>query len=183
MRAGKIIALVIAIGIVVFSSAPLASAQHLIPDEVWLKLKVSVKGSAYSTDSSPFEPFNYNGTHYVRITPTANAYEHNWQTWSFLSNFDSWGVSTNSLNTIIGDGNGLVHGWSTTFHQDQASLGASINATIKINLDGASTKSAKFTSTGCTVWGYTGGGVYPYYSAGCKLTGKKIDPSKLPFTP
>lgn len=183
MRTGKIITLVITIGIVVFLSAPLVSAQHLIPDELWLKLKVSMKGFTYSTNSSPFEPFSNNSTHYVRVTPTANAYEHNWQTWSFLSNFDSWGVSTTSLNPIFGDENGLVHGWSTTFQLNDARLGASINGAIKIKLDGSATKSAKFTSTGCTVWGYTGGGVYPYYSAGCKVTGTKIDPSKLPFMP
>jgi hypothetical protein len=84
---------------------------------------------------------------------------------------------------MIGDGDGLVHGWSTTWYWDQATLPASINGTMKIRLDGTSTKSAKFTSTGCTVSGFTGAGVYPYYSAGCKVKGTKVDPSKLPFSP
>ena len=183
MRTVKFFALSAVIVTVVFSLVPFASAQHLIPDEVWFKLKVNVKGYQYFADSSPFEPFSHSATHYLRLTPTVTAYVHNWQMWSFLSNTSSWGISTNSTNDMIGDANGLVHQWSTTWYWDQANLVASINGTMKIKLDGASTTSAKFTSTGCTVSGYTGAGAYPYFSAGCKVTGTKIDPSKLPFTP
>ena len=183
MRTGRIIGLVAVISIVVFSLAPLASAQHLMPDAAWFKLKVSVKGFTYSTNSSPFEPFSYSATHYLRVSPTINAYEHNWQMWSINPNTGTWEISTNTTQPMIGKGDGLVHEWGTTWYWGQAMLGAVISGTMKIKLDGTSTKSAKFTSTGCTVSGFTGAGVYPYYSAGCKVKGTKVDPSKLPFSP
>jgi hypothetical protein len=52
---------------------------------------------------------------------------------------------------------------------------------MKIQNDGATTKKAKFTSTGCDIMG----GQTPSgdFYGGCKVIGSSITPDKLPFTP
>ena len=186
MKIGKIMTMVGVISIMFLSYVPLASAQHLMDDEVWLKMKMSFKGQVVNvnTPSSPYVPLTNVATIYARFWPsTVDPYIHFVQLWSIKPNTGLWDhLSQSTLNTY-GDGKGVVSGWYATWINSFDVFNANLNGTMKIKREGAQTKSATFTSMGCHVWGYSVSEADNGYVGSCKATGKKIDPSTLPFTP
>lgn len=177
MKTGKIIGLVAVFTIMLLSFVSFASAQYLMDDEVWLKMKVSVKGHRIVSTTEPIESYSNAGTVYVRFTPAANPFKHDWQLWTFNETTGNWELIDSGTQYIYGERDGIVMKWSPHWNIGFAQFDAVINGFMKIKRNGLVTKSAVFTSDGCSLSGDWQGGVY----GGCKVTGKKISPDKLPF--
>jgi hypothetical protein len=178
MKTGKIIIMIVVISFIYFSNAPLISAQHLMEDAVWFKMKVSVKGHSNTDPGEPVVRSSNAGTIYVHFSPTANAWEHDWQLWSLNATTGIWENYDSGTQHIFGETDGIVRGWSPTWNIGPAQFyDTVINGFMKIKRDGPVTKSAKFTTDGCSVLGLWQGQI----SGGCKLTGSLIKPQKLPF--
>ncbi len=79
MKTVKIIVMIAVVGIMFLSSTTITFAQHLMEDAVWFKMKVSVKGHSNTDPGEPVVRSSNAGTIYVRFSPTANAWEHDWQ--------------------------------------------------------------------------------------------------------
>ena len=176
MKTTMIIGIAAMIGIVFL--APPASAQHLMDDDVWFKMKMNVKGYSisYEPEGYVIEPYSNVSTVYVRFSPTANPFQHTWEVWSLNATTGDWEDYSSGTEYIYGQRDGIVMEWSPAWEASGWDyFNARINGFMKIKRDGLMTKSAKFTSTGCTVSG--GEGVY----GGCTVTGSAIKPDKLPF--
>jgi len=186
MKIGKIMTMVAVISIMFLSYAPLASTQHLMDDEVWLKMKMSFKGQVVNvnTPSSPYAPFTNVATIYARFWPDAvDPYIQRCQLWSIDPDDSLWkNMFASALNTY-GEGKGIVQEWYTQWASGSEVFNVHLNGTMKIKREGEQTKSAKFTSMGCAGWGYSTVVAENVYVGSCKATGTKIDPSTLPFTP
>jgi len=120
-------------------------------------------------------------TVYVRFWPSATPRQHNWQMWAQDSQDGTWGA-VNGTQFIYGATDGLIWGWETEWTTSPPiGIAATISGVMKIQNDGATTKKAKFTSTGCDIMG----GQTPSgdFYGGCKVIGSSITPDKLPFTP
>jgi hypothetical protein len=184
VKTEKIISLVATFTIMLLSLFTLASAQHLMDDTVWLKMKVCVKGHSISAPAEPIEPYKTVCTIYVRFSPTVNAFEHDWQLWAYDYEASDWIEYDNGTLHIYGERDGIIMGWSPFWFINNgtsalADLNPEINGFMKLKRDGLVTKSAKFTTDGCTLHGNASGrGIY----CGCKVTGSLIKPDKLPFT-
>jgi hypothetical protein len=168
MNTGKIIGLIVLIGILFLSLTPLASAQHIIEDEVWFKMEANVKGHTVLTGSSPFAPLSTSGTIFVRFRPAENRYEFDWKLWSQEPGSGTW-VNVAGVVNIYGTGDGLIVKWEPTWWKlpelmVQQSIVAGV---INIQRDNKTIKEAKFTSTGCWVQGQTKVG---WFYGDCKLT-------------
>jgi hypothetical protein len=141
-------------------------------------MKVTVKGHSNTDPGEPVTLSNNTGTVYVRFSPTANAYEHDWQLWSQNSTTGVWENYNSGTQHIFGETDGIVRGWSPNWNMGLVQFhNTVINGFMKINRDSLITKSAKFTTDGCTVLGLWQG----EFSGGCKLTGSLIKQEKLPF--
>jgi hypothetical protein len=179
MKTRRIIGIAATITIMLLSLASLSFAQHLMDDEVWFKMKMSVKGHDIVLPSSPYVPLSDSGTVYVRVWPTATAYQHSWEMRS-QNQPGSWSIIDNGTQYIFGSGDGLIFGWAPQGLRMSSvnGLDFSINGIMKIQREGLATKKAKFTSTGCAVNGLT---AYGYFFGGCKVTGSTVSADKLPF--
>ena len=178
MKTVKIMGMIAIVGIMFLSSTTITFAQHLMEDEVWFKMKVNVKGHSNTDPGEPVVHSSTAGTIYVRFSPTANAYEHDWQLWSLNATTEVWENYDSGTQHIFGETDGIVRGWSPTWIIGPAQFyDTVINGFMKIKRDGTVTKSAKFTTDGCSLLGLWQGQI----SGGCKLTGSLIKPQKLPF--
>jgi hypothetical protein len=157
MKTGKIITMVAVTSIMFLSYAPLTSAQHLMDDEVWLKMKMSFKGQVVNvnTPGSPYAPFTNVATIYARFWPDAvDPYIQHCQLWSIDQDDSLWkNMFTSALNTY-GDGKGVISTWYTQWASGSEVFNAQLTGTMKIKREGTQTKSAKFTP-----WGVPFGGI------------------------
>lgn len=115
----------------------------------------------------------------MRFSPASNPYQHNWEVWSFNQTPAAWELYDSGTQYIYGEPNGIIFGWSPRWYIGFLTFDATVNGFIKIKRDGLVTKSAKFTTDGCTATGGTAGGTL---FGGCKIAGSFIKPEKLPFT-
>jgi hypothetical protein len=177
METRKIIGVVAMIGIVF--SGSLASAQHLMDDNVWFKMKMSVKGHSGILEGEDLliEPYSNVSTVYVRFSPASNAFQHTWELWTLNPTTSEWENYDSGTEYINGGGDGIVIEWSPSWNAGYDTFDAIINGFMKIKRDGLVTKSATFTSTGCLLDGHWVASIY----GGCKVTGSAIKPDKLPF--
>lgn len=180
MKTMKIIGVASIVTIVFLSLASLASAQHLLSD-VWLKMKISVKGHTITAPTAAIEPYSNTSIVYVRFWPSSTPRQHNWQMWSQDSQDGTW-AAVNGTQYVYGATDGLIWGWETEWTTSPpVGIAATISGVMKIQNDGATTKKVKFTSTGCEIMsGQTPSG---NFFGGCKVTGRTITSDKLPFTP
>ena len=178
VKTARITGMIAVIGIMFLSYITIASAQHLMEDAVWFKMKVSVKGHSNTDPGEPVVRSSNTGTIYVRFSPTVNAWEHDWQLWSLNATTGIWENYDSGTQHIFGETDGIVRGWSPTWNIGPAQFyDTVINGFMKIKRDGLVTKSAKFTTDGCSLLGLWQGQI----SGGCKLTGSLIKLEKLPF--
>jgi hypothetical protein len=174
----RIMGMIAVVSIMFLSYVTTTSAQHLMEDTVWFKMKVSVKGHSNTDPGEPVAPSGNTGTIYVRFSPTVNAWEHDWQLWSLNATTGIWDNYDSGTQHIFGETDGIVRGWSPTWNIGPAQFyDTVINGFMKIKRDGLVTKSAKFTTDGCSLLGLWQGQI----SGGCKLTGSLIKLEKLPF--
>ena len=116
MNHGRIIGLVAVFTMMFLGLFSLSSAQHLMEDAVWFKMKVSVKGHSNTDPGEPVVRSSNAGTIYVRFSPTANACEHDWQLWSLNATTGVWENYDSGTQHIFGETDGIVRGWSPTWN-------------------------------------------------------------------
>ena len=159
------------LGLVSFSSA-----QHLMDDTVWLKMRVSVKGHEIFGQTEPIQPYSDICTIFVRFSPAAEPFNHDWKLWAFDENGGNWEESDSGTLYIQGERDGIIMHWSPNWFTGHAFWQATIHGFMKIKRDGLITKSAKFTTDGCIFASMVGA------YGGCKVTGSLVKQEKLPFS-
>ena len=145
-------------------------------DTVWLKMKVSAKGHEIMGQALPIVSYSDTCTIYVRFTPAAEPFKHDWQLWALNEALRIWEENDSGTHSIQGARDGMLIEWSPNWSTGHAFWNARIHGFMKIKRDGLITKSAKFTTDGCLLTGSIA------KFGGCKVTGSLIKPEKLPFT-
>ena len=178
MKRKLVVGMALVVGLLVFALVPAAFAQHLLGD-TWFQIKISMKGFGYSTLTGydGYGTFNNGDTVYAHFTPDTTPGIYKVET--FFKMDDAWN-SWSGTQEIIDLGDGVMIDWEPSFWLGGYPSYPTISAIIKIKRDGATVKSAKFSSTAC--YCRTSGAMGWAYVGGCKAAGKTVDPLDLPFS-
>lgn len=171
-------AIVLAV-ILVLSQTSVSSPQHIVEEDLWFRMNVTLDGHTLLTGISPFASRTTSGTIFIRLRPAASRYEHNWEIWYHDSDDEKWSDVTGIVN-IYGDGDGLILKWEPAWWKlsDIVIQQSNIAGVIRIQRDNGSIKKGTFISTGCWIQGQTKAG---WFYGGCTLTGESAGKDMLPF--
>jgi outer membrane lipoprotein-sorting protein len=176
----KIACMAVCIALLIFFMAPVASAQIL--DDVWFEVKVKLSGYQVTSENEIFK-VNRGSTAYIYTNSYTDTAAYDYEIWTEQNPGDWQRTYSSRHDWIVGNNEELWHYWSwLLFVGNNESATTVMNVLMKITTEtDGSFKNAKFSSLGCTVIGGQLNNL-PFYG-NCKVSGKSIKPTKLPFTP
>ncbi len=176
----KIVCMTVCIALLVFLVAPIASAQSL--DNQWFAITFKAKGLLYNPDNDQVVPVSHSAVAYLYMNWDLVGRNYDYTIYS--STGSAWTGQAHTDQFVYGSNEEVMPDWGGSIRINSPSNTLIVNANIsfKIKKDsGGLFKSASLSSLSCSAVENYGSG--ERFFGGCTMKGKRIDPSKLPFTP
>lgn len=151
-------------------------------DNVWFEVKVKISGYQVTSENQIFK-VDRRSTAYIHTRSHTDTAAYDYEIWTEQNPGDWQRTYSDRYDQIAGENEDLWHFWSwLLFVGNNESVTTVKNVLMKIKKEtDGSFKNAKFSSLGCVVIGGQLNNL-PFYGS-CRVSGKSIVDTKLPFTP
>jgi hypothetical protein len=189
MKSTKVFGIVLAVVVMVFVVAPVASAQTswAILDDYWFKLKISMKGYDVSADGETIMgQGGGGGTAYLLMVSATNEYtittctEDDTSPGNWIKGYVQAPISTDNIYGATYPELWDFGGTALEFHNGNATYYVYPTLFIKVSTDGGNLKKAKISTVSCGLFVSDNGGEKGFGS--CKISGSSIPMDKVAST-